>query len=314
MSALSREVEELAGGVEDLRRVSQEASAACHRELRLLPSPTTLRERCGMQEEQPAAAVAVTLERLGLAAPKGYSKLLSTEDLSFRRPAPTSSQTSEADLCATVRPPLPSLPVVAGAVFASGHGPGSGPRTPSHTPIATAAELLVSLRHRMASRIQRAWRCFRARRELRYRAGHKVLFVFATCRQRRLLSIAFMALHRIAEDAACHAAVAIARNVRGWLGRRKAARRKKQEEAAAQSRHRATLQLLQTVSVAWAQWARGVQRWQRLWEMAADRPPPRGNFWQLVPTDGKTAVAQAQHNWALQRHVLIGWLRVMNTL
>lgn len=304
LAALARDVEELAGGIEDLRRASSETRDACRKELLLLPSPASLCERHDTGEKQLLTTVAATLVRLGLAPPRNTAAADAGDAAVL---LPELEQHSSGGR--RVLQELPSRFVAGGDAAAPFE-----PRPRTRPGAATAAELIASLRSRMAARVQRAWRCFSARRELRRKTAIQAIFHVAAHQLRRSLVVALRSLRQAAASRTEHAATQIARRVRGWLGRRRAGEARRRRLAVAGRRRHASLKALAATTTAWAGWPRCAQRRRRLAEAAAGRPPPRVDFWRLFPSDGKTAVAQAQRDWVLQRRAVAGWLQIMYAL
>jgi len=216
--------------------------------------------------------VAATLARLGLTAhhgdsPRGSSKAASVVP---RRPAGV-----EPRHCAT--PSSVHMSAISGAHPHDLRQHPGNPRPPAATRKPTqAADLLMSLRHRMAARVQRAWRCFVATQELRHRKAAKAIFFGISQQYGRALRGAFTGISNTSKAVAQDAASTIARNARGWIVRRKTAKTQSQLQAVAHRCRCDSLQLLAATLFAWAGCSQALQRRRLLREAIARRRPPKG--------------------------------------
>lgn len=321
LAACAREADELAGCLGELQQRTAGVRQACQRQLLALPSPAepfSLADAGGQRwsvqadgrrvwspGSGPGAEARDALEQvlLRLGLPQGVSTL-GPACLQDRAVAGLENAAAALWRGRHATRPWPAAALrPCGLEKLQGEDPG----LLSNAVAATAAALLADLRGRMARRVQRAWRCFAARRLARRLAATTMLAGLWTAHYQVQLRMALAALRAHVTLSVWRAATAIARHVRGWRARRWATRLRHIRVAGAEIGRERGRRSLAAAVVAWRRWAQGAGRLRALPSSLASRAPPQRRFWALFPTDGKTAVARAQHAWALWRRALAGW-------
>ncbi|CAE7533859.1 unnamed protein product [Symbiodinium natans] len=171
------------------------------------------------------------------------------------------------------------------------------------------------LQQQMAKRLQRAYRRFQQRRRRRkLMAGKALAAVLLRCQSSRL-QLQIRRWRSAAESR--RAAATIARAAQGWLARRCAARAAKLFHALRSAERQRSFRLMRKNFATWTWKLDFDRRWMKLEEgsslASVDVGEKQRDFWQLFPSDGKTAVAKAQLTWFKKRVVWLAWVKAMHT-